>query len=131
MPHIDETLYNQLVEYFDNRADADGSSEGYSANKEMKILSELKSAEAEITWETVHDFWRSFIEYVPIVVTDGKNNFTSYGLREEMKVALVWSDKKRAIKAMHRLEKWKEKYKDLLQQDKDFNENSIANIDNQ
>jgi sulfur transfer protein SufE len=65
------------------------------------------------------------------VVTDGKNNFTSYGLREEMKVALVWSDKKRAIKAMQRLEKWKEKYKDLLEQGKDFNENSIANIDNQ
>jgi sulfur transfer protein SufE len=48
-----------------------------------------------------------------------------------MKVALVWSDKKRAIKAMQRLEKWKEKYKDLLEQGKDFNENSIANIDNQ
>ena len=40
---IPEYLFDELIDYFDNKADADGSSEGYIANKEMKLLSQLQS----------------------------------------------------------------------------------------
>ncbi len=39
---ISEDLYNDLIEYFDNRADADGDSQGFYPNEEMKLLSQLK-----------------------------------------------------------------------------------------
>jgi hypothetical protein len=40
---IPESLYNQLLDYFDNKSDADGSSEGFTANEEMKLLTELEN----------------------------------------------------------------------------------------
>jgi hypothetical protein len=39
---IPESLYDRLIEYFDGRSDADGSSEGFTANEEMKLLTELE-----------------------------------------------------------------------------------------
>lgn len=34
----------QCEEYFDNRADADGDSEGFHPNKEMNLLTEVREA---------------------------------------------------------------------------------------
>lgn len=34
-------LLQRLHEYMDNRADADGSSEGYEANEEMRLMTEI------------------------------------------------------------------------------------------
>jgi hypothetical protein len=38
---ITESLFIDLIEYFDERQDADGSSDGFTANKEMRLLIRL------------------------------------------------------------------------------------------
>ncbi len=41
---ISEELYDELVEYFDNRSDADYDAERYIPNKEMFLLNWLRVA---------------------------------------------------------------------------------------
>ena len=41
---IPKSLYNDLIEYFDDRADSDGSSEGFTHNEEKRLLSRLEEA---------------------------------------------------------------------------------------
>jgi len=40
----DPDLINDLIEYFDKRADADGDSEGFHPNEEMQLVSRLRLA---------------------------------------------------------------------------------------
>jgi hypothetical protein len=40
---IPESLYDRLVEYFDDKSDADGDSQGIYPNKEMTLLTELEN----------------------------------------------------------------------------------------
>lgn len=44
---ISESLYMELVEYFDNKADVDFDEGGAMPNKEMKILCELSRYDIE------------------------------------------------------------------------------------
>ena len=37
------SLYDDIVDYFDNIADASGDSQGYTTNREMKISSRLQN----------------------------------------------------------------------------------------
>jgi hypothetical protein len=56
MISIPESLYLRLVDYFDDRSDADGNSEGFTPNEEMKLLSELeKCAKKPIVEERFYD----------------------------------------------------------------------------
>lgn len=43
MISIPESLYNQLLDYFDGKSDADGDSQGMYPNEEMKLLTELET----------------------------------------------------------------------------------------
>jgi hypothetical protein len=50
MKTIPNDLYEELIEYFDNKSDADGDSQGRTPNKEMQLLGRLREVgEVKIT----------------------------------------------------------------------------------
>lgn len=108
---MDKDLLNDLIEYFENKADADGDSEGIYPNKEMQLLTRIRdeTPSQEDGWISVEkELPKSDGLYLAYVVEHpflgppkvAKVCYYGFGIDEDL-TEMQWSFAMKNIKVTH------------------------------